>query len=377
MDTKTIMILGGYGNTGRPLARLLLQETQVRLILAGRNPEKSKSLADEFNHDFLGGRVTGAYVDAASTSSLKQAFNGIDFVVVASSTAQYTHQVATAALDAGIGYLDVQYSSQKVALLKSLAEKIEQAGCCFITEGGFHPGLPAVLVRYVARSFDRLEKANVGSVIKVDWKSLEVADSTITELIEEFNDFQMLTFKDGHWKKANMLSMADFVRMDFSEEFKQQYCAPMMLEEMRFLPELYPSLKELGFYVGSFNWFTDWLIMPIAMVALKLWPQKAQKPMGRWMHWGLRTFSKPPYGTLLKVEACGEKDGGPMSMDVVLSHPDGYLFTAVPVAACLLQYLDGTVNKPGLWMQAHIVDPARFMMDIQRMGITMHVQEGS
>jgi len=45
--------------------------------------------------------------------------------------------------------------------------------CCFIADGGFHPGLPAALVRYVAPHFDRLEKANVGSVINVDWASLD------------------------------------------------------------------------------------------------------------------------------------------------------------------------------------------------------------
>ena len=376
MESKTILILGGYGNTGKPLARLLLQETDVQLVLAGRDVDKAKRLANEFNFAFVGNRVTGAYADASDMTSLRQAFTDIDFVVVASSTAQYTREVATVALEAGIDYLDVQYSSKKVALLKSMAEEIKRTGCCFITEGGFHPGLPAAMVRYVAPYFDRLEKARVGSVLKVDWKKLDVADSTVNELLEELNDFEMLTFKDGRWKKASMLGMSDFLSMDFGGVFKKQYCAPMMLEEMRALPDMFPSLKETGFFVGSFNWFVDWLAMPIAMLAIKLWPQKAARPMARWMHWGLNTFSKPPYGTLLKVEASGEKDGKAKTMEVIISHPDGYLFTAIPVAACLLQYLDGSIDKPGLWVQANIVDPARLMKDMQHMGITMQTNTG-
>jgi saccharopine dehydrogenase (NAD+, L-lysine-forming) len=145
----------------------------------------------------------------------------------------------------------------------------------------------------------------------------------------------------------------------------------MMLEEMRALPELFPTLRETGFYVGSFNWFVDWVIMPFAMVAMKLWPHAALKPMARWMHWGLKTFSKPPYGTLLKVEAEGVKDSQTKTMQVIISHPDGYLFTAIPVAACLLQYLDGSINRPGLWMQALIVEPNRLIQDMQRMGINI------
>jgi short subunit dehydrogenase-like uncharacterized protein len=371
MKPETILILGGYGNTGRPLARLLLQESNARLILAGRNLDKATQMADELNLVFKGERVNEARVDASNLDSLLQAFNGIDFVVVASSTTQYMHQVITAALKTRIGYLDIQYSPTKVALLKSLARTIKQAGCCFITDGGFHPGLPAFMVRYVAQYFDRLVSARVGSVIKEDWKSLEVVDSTAFELIELINNFEMQVYKADQWKKVSMFSLSDFIRMDFGEVFKMQYCAPMMLEEMRPLPLLYPSLKETGFYEGSFNWFEDWIIMPVATIAMKLSPHSALRPMGRWMHWGLKTFSKPPYGTMLKVVARGEKDGQPVTRQVSISHPDGYLFTAIPVAACLLQYLDGSIGQPGLWMQAQVVEPTRFMRDMQRMGITL------
>ena len=376
MDSKTIMILGGYGNTGRPLARLLLQESNAQLALAGRNLEKAKALTSELNQAFEGNRASAVCVDASDPVSLKQSFTGIDFVVVASSTTQFTRQITSEALVAKVGYLDIQYSTTKNALLKSMTADIEQAGCCFITDGGFHPGLPAFMVRYVAQSFDQLEMARVGSVIKEDWKSLEIEVSTIYELIELINDYEMLIFKGGHWKKVSMLSMSDFINMDFGNVFKKQYCAPMMLEEMRELPNMYPSLQETGFYVGSFNWFVDWVIMPFAMIAMKIWPHAALRPMGRWMYWGLRTFSKPPYGTLLKVEAEGKVDGQPKKMQVIISHPDGYLFTAIPVAACLLQYLDGSIDKPGLWMQAHVVEPTRFMRDMQHMGIKVQMVEG-
>lgn len=305
---------------------------------------------------------------------MSQMFNGVDIVVVASSTTQYTQQIASSALVAGVDYLDIQYSPQKVAVLHSMAGQIQQAGRCFITDGGFHPGLPAWMVRYAAQSFDQLETARVGSVIKENWKHLQVEESTVIELVELFNDFEMLTFKAGTWKKANMLSTADFIRMDFGGAFGRQYCAPMMLEEMRALPAMFPTLTHTGFYVGSFNWFTDWVIVPIAMIAMKLNPKAAVKPMGQWMYWGLKTFSKPPYGTLLRVEATGTRDGETKRMAVTVSHPDGYLFTAIPVAACLLQYLDGSIATPGLWLQALAVEPARFMRDMQRMGISVHIE---
>lgn len=377
MGNKTILILGGYGNTGRPLARLLLHETSSQLVLAGRSLEKAHTFATELNHDFEGNRVQAACVDASDLVSLTEAFTMVDFVVVASSTTQFTPQVAQAALDARIGYLDIQYSTPKITLLKSMLPAIEQAGCCFITDGGFHPGLPAFMVRYAAQFFDQLVEARVGSVIKEDWKYLEIEDSTVYELIELMNDFDMTIFKSGKWKKVSLVSMSDYITMDFGPDFGKQYCAPMLLEEMRALPEMFPTLQDTGFYVGSFNWFTDWLVMPTAMFAMKLWPHAALKPMARWMHWGLKTFSKPPYGTLLKVEAVGEKDGQPKILQTIIAHSDGYLFTAIPIAACLLQYLDGSIHRPGLWLQALTVEPNRFMRDMQRMGIQVKKVTGA
>jgi len=373
MATPTLLILGGYGATGLLTADLLLQQTEARLVLAGRHVARAASAAADFNRIYPGERVSATAADAADPASLRQAMAGVDLVVVASSTSQYTRQVAEAALAERIDYLDIQVSAAKLAVLRSLASEIAAAGCCFITDGGFHPGLPAALVRLAAASFDRLTAARVGSVIQIDWRSLEPSQDTIDELIRELADFQTLVYRDGAWQRLGWLASFKPDRMEFSHGFGRQSCVPMFLEELRPLPDLIPSLRDTGFLVGGFNPVVDWVILPVGMVAARLWPQAALRPMGRWLLWGLRRFARPPFGTLLKLEASGEKAGRPQRMDVTVYHRDGYFLTAAPVVACLKQVLDGSARRSGLWFQALLAEPGRLLRDMQAMGVEIDI----
>jgi len=378
MNTKIILILGGYGNTGRPLTELLLRETDAQLIVAGRNLARAQAFAARLNAQFGAERVLARRADAADPASLRAALSGVDVLVVASSTADQTANVVQAALAARVDYLDVIYAKEKTAVLQQHAAQIAAAGCCFVTDGGFHPGLPAALVRYAAPHFDHLTSANVGSVIKINWRDLDLSASTMEEFVSEFMDFQMLAFKNGRWQRQSWWSMMQPATMDFGQTvgpgFGRQYSLPMFLEEMRALSDLFPDLYETGFFVGGFNWFTDWFVSPLIMAALKLAPQRTLKPMARLMKWSLDTFSRPPYGTLLKLEARGAKARRPAQMDVYIFHEDGYVITAVPAAACLLQLLDGSARQPGLHLQAHIVEPNRFLGDLERLGLTVHIE---
>lgn len=362
---RTILILGGYGNAGRALADILVEEGAVNLILAGRQLDKAQDAANLLNARHGTTRVVACQADAADPVSLRRALGGVDLLIVASSTIDHTLSVAEAALAAHVDYFDLLLSSRhKLAALKSLTRRIEQAGLCFITDGGYHPGVPAALVRYAARQFDELHFAVTAGVMRMPWAQYRFSESSITEFAQELVEFRPAVFRQGKWAE----SWTDSRVVDFGAPFRKLRCTAMRLEEMIDLPTRIPALQETGFFVAGFDRFTDYVTLPASLAVLKLAPGSA-RVVGRFFLWSASRFAKPPFGFVLQLEARGISAGMEKQVLLRLSHEDGYFLTAAPVAACVKQYLNGSIRIPGLHYQANLVEPVSFLFDMQRTGL--------
>jgi saccharopine dehydrogenase (NAD+, L-lysine-forming) len=367
----TFLVLGGAGNTGSRIARLLLAErVGARVVLAGRNREAASQLARELGDVYGAERCGALRVDASDPAGVRAGLEGVDMVIVASSTARHVETLIDAAIDARVDYLDTQYSSLKIERLKAAAPRLEAAGVCAVTDGGFHPGVPAALVRFAAANIPRLRVAHVGSLLQMDWRDIEVADVTMVEMVQEFADYSSQYYRAGRWRSMGWLTGSGGLRFDFGPPWGRRSCVPMFLEELRELPGAFPSLRDMGFFIGGFGWLPDYVMLPVVMIGMKLAPRWVERPLSRLFAWSLRWTSKPPFATALQLEAEGEDEAGePTRLWLRLSHADGYDFTAIPVVACLLQWLEGGARRPGLATMGNIVEPVRFVADLERLGI--------
>jgi saccharopine dehydrogenase (NAD+, L-lysine-forming) len=357
-----ILVLGGTGFTGRLIARHLIERTDAIVTIASRRLEKAQAVANDLGHD-RPGRIFAVQAEAGDAAALRAALPGHALVVVASPTTAHVETIARAALECGVDYLDVQLGTKKFAFLKSLAPEIEKAGRCFITEAGFHPGLPAALVRYAAGHLDRIESATTACYLSVP-RDLPYSDA-VDELVDVFKHYQAQVFTNGHWTKPGQWQMK---KIAFGGDLGTRQCYSMYFEELDLLPGMFPALRETGFYIAGTHWFADWFVMPAGFVMLKIFPA-AVKTVGRFIWWGMTRFQKAPYRTELIVQASGVHAGQPTSFEAAVSHRDAYELTAIPVVAALLQYLEGMGRKPGLWMMGHLVDPRRLLTDMKRMGV--------
>jgi hypothetical protein len=359
-----ILILGGYGNAGLAIARLLAAEsTGNRIFLGGRNVARAHHAARML------GLPDTAYreADASSGESLKKGLEGIDLLVVAASCTHWADTVIKACLDAGCDYLDLQLPfPEKHQALNRRRNEIEKRNRTFITDGGFHPGLPAALIRWAAMQLETLQSAAVGSLIRSDWRSLDFSPETVTEMAEEIRHFESKIVSGRQVVRVAGNRRRNF---RFSHPSVRAKCTPMWLPELAALPSLVPGLQEAGFYVSGFNRVTDNLVLPAMYLSHKLMPGQPAEKWGKLLHWSLRKFSRPPYGTQICLVATGLAGGEGQQLRLNLSHPDPYLMTAIPVVAALNQYLEHPGSRPGLWFQAHFVEPVRYVGDLVRLGL--------
>lgn len=371
---KRILLLGGYGLAGSALARLLAQHRpELQLTLAGRQEAPARALAGEL-HAAFGCEAHACVVDATDPVGLRRSIEGHDLVVVASPTSHLAAEVGNAVLDCGADYFDLQLSApEKIAALKALEPAIRRAGRTFITDGGFHPGLPALLIRFAATRLPKLSSAKVFSLIRSDWSSVQSADATALEMVAVLADFSSKHLQNGRWKTMGVFGSP--ISYDFVPPFGRQACTPMWLDELGLLPDAFPDLRNTGFFIGGFNPVTDYLILPAALIGMKIAPKLLHRPIAGLFRKGLG-LTQPPYGVHFVLEAEGEEKGRKIRRQFSLFHPDEYHLTAAPAAACLFQYLD-SAPRPGLWHQAWYAEPERFFTELGTLGLEVQATFGA
>jgi saccharopine dehydrogenase-like NADP-dependent oxidoreductase len=354
-----ILIVGGYGFTGKALTRHLLARTEHSLIIAGRSLEKAQAFVRVLENP----RLTAAQVDACDPASLRSVLQRSDLVLVAAPTTGCVETVVTSAIDTGVDYLDIQLSDRKLEVLRAHERDLADKGLCFVTEAGFHPGLPSALVRYAATRIDCLDSALTAGYLSIGG-CLPYTEA-VDELMEVFLNYQAQVFKNGRWTTPSAYDLRTF---DFGTGIGRRTCYSMFFEELRGLPGMFPTLKDAGFYMASTGWILDVVTM-VVFLGLKIARRRGLRPLGTVMWWAMTALSSPPHRVVLQVEASGQRDGRPLRMRTRLGHADGYEFTAIPVVAFLMQYDE--IRSRGLHLMGQLCNPRRLVADMQAMGVQL------
>ena len=358
---KNILILGGYGAVGYETAKILLNETDCNITLAGRSYSRAVLAANNLYNETNRNRVSGIALDAYNYSELLSAFRLVDLVVVSIPITDLGNQLAKAAYDVGINYIDINGNEEKRKYLENNSSQIERKGLTFVSEAGMVPGLPSLLFYHAREKLGKLTTVEFGSICRETNVSYGSAYDLLIELGIEHR-----IYSNEKWKIAAISDGKDF---DFGNKFGKCRCYPFEFFELYKLPVKELGIKDLGYYAAGFNPVVDmtfliWKIFGLYRFKLGL------KFGAKFLVWAGR-FTKPPFITLVQINALGFNE---KKFAMSVSHADPYIATAIPLAACITQMIETDLfEKKGLHLMGHLLSPSKFLEDIKRLGMNVNI----
>jgi len=362
-----VVILGGYGETGRRIARLLASRGLGPLVVAGRNPGRADALAEELTRSFPGTTVAPCTVDAANGPALAALLEGATLLVNATGSAAPIRTVVQAAIVAGVDVVDLQLVPGGAEALRELSADVGAADRSVVAQTGFHPGVPAALARWAAIRMDEVHAVWSAGLLRA--RGGIPYTPAVDDLVELFRGYRAHVVDEGVVRAVRFSRPEAYPRVDFAFGFGSRRTTVWDLDEVLQLRDVMPGLRRAGFSIAGFDPVTDLVTSTVVMVALPFSGRRGVSRLGRLLCWATRTFARAPFGCVVQTDVEGRRAGEPIRLRVALAHADGYELTAIPAVSMIEQMLDGSARRPGVHLMGLLVDPDRLLTDVEEMGV--------
>lgn len=158
-------VLLGCGNYGTQVLKEMVQSKFFSHILIGDiDIGKARALATELGGN--GVSLDARYVNANEPETLMKVAKGADVVVnIISPYSKYCFAVVSAAIEAGVNYVDICDKIEPTrSVLDQLDEPAQKAGVTILMGLGGHPGITNIFARYGADQLDEVEAAHTAFV---------------------------------------------------------------------------------------------------------------------------------------------------------------------------------------------------------------------
>ncbi len=345
-----VAVIGGYGSFGSYLARLLGRIPGVRLTIAGRHPERAKSLIAELaaQSDMP---VRAVAFDIARPGDLAGlAAQGVRVVVDAAGPYQDAdYRLAEACIAHGIHYIDLADSHRFVAGIGALDAIARAKGVAVISGASTVPALSGAVIDDVSRDMTSLRRVKIG--ISPGNRAPRGLSLVRAILMQAGNKLPAL--RDGAW-----ISVPGWGALHRAEiRVGDRSLGPRWLSfcdapDLVLLPKRFPSLKTVEFHAGvelsilhlglwTLSWLARWkLVRSLGPLARPL----------RWMAEWFHGLGSDRGGMLVEIDGI-DNEGAVLSRrwDLIAEDGCGPTIPATAAAALIARMARGETLPAGAY----------------------------
>jgi len=366
-----ILILGGYGNFGGILSRLLSTTTDIRLTIAGRSKEKALNFIQmNLQHATIPVNSTVIDVHDPKLSALLAAI-APDLVIHTSGPFQgQDFHVAKSCIHAGIHYIDLADARSFVEDFHQLDAQAKEKDVLAITGASTLPALSSAVIQHFLPHFQALEEIeySISSGNQTDR-----GEATVRAILSYTGKpFQRLV----NGKMQSVIGWQNLHKTTFAKPLGSRWLANCDIPDLALFPESYPNLKTQRFYAG----------LELSILHLGLWALSWLVRVG--LISNLARFTKPIIWLSKQFLKCGSQNGGmlmilsgkdhhnqPLTMrwDLVALENHGPLIPTIPTLVLAQKIAQGHLPQRGAMHAMNLMSLEDFTIAVQAFNIKQSV----
>lgn len=286
-----ILVIGAYGQFGQRIASELARNSELELILAGRNLQAASDLLTSLRTAGREARMQPAALDV-DAENLQTELAGLapDLVIHTAGPFQTRdYRVAKAALACGAHYVDLADGREYVMGISRLDAEARASGRWVISGASSVPGLSAAVVEAHRGSFGQLH--SVESAISPGNRTPRGLATTQAILGYVGRSFPALVH--GNWKQVH--GWQSLRRIDVPGQ-AARWVARCDVPDLAVLPARYPELRHCDFRAGLELrrmhwglWLASWAVRWRLLPGLERWARPLLRISEGWMRSGSDT----------------------------------------------------------------------------------------
>src|SRR5580658_924514 len=355
----TFGIVGGYGATGRMIASELWKSSDGKILIGGRDFEKGKLLAAEFDS-----RASAAHLDVLDAHSLNDFCSRCSIIVnCAGPVIALQDRVAQAAFRSRCHYIDAAGMSLVKERMLPHSREIEDLGLSFVVSAGWNPGISELLPAYAdaqaKAKMDRIESLAVYQSDSGEWSTNALRDAV--GYIRQSGLQSPGYFCKGVWTRVKISEASR--RVDLG--------APV--GPGRFSLHATPEPSELGRRLNNYDVFTYAYvsglrtILAITLMALVPLPEGLSVRLFR----NVFRRNRLLVDGFVVAHILGWSQGRRLALTVRLVYRErrDYWIHGVTLATVARLISEKNAVRAGVHFLADAMDPIAFMAELRKAGV--------
>lgn len=360
----TVGIVGGYGAIGKIISEELLNHTDCRLRIGGRDQEKIDKRVMA-----IGARASGKKVDIYNENEMELFCEGCELIINCTGPSWIIKdQVIKYALKAGCHYVDPGIWHDSTNLYKRSFEKRGLTGLLY---AGWVPGLTGLLPRHLynigKESLDSIQSLNVYCGDRSSWS----ANASHDILYHFIRGVQPGLYENGHWsKKSALYAIWGSKYYEHPENFGRLFVNPGYTAELEGLSRE-AKIPRMGSYIGCAGILGNLILFGIRH--LNVSDENAVATLMRIIK---KENDRHGPGGVVSSVLMGRKNGKKVRIKASVFNSDTIRVTGLCTAMATRMLLENKINSTGLKFLCDAVEPAVFFKGLQEQGIRINAFNG-